>query len=342
MRGFSVLLTCCGNHISERIRNLKYNGEEVEVKVYACNCNENNLPIGCGLDGCFVVPSISSREYIECLLDICRRHSIDIIVPTVTLELDFMAAHRSDFEKHGIKVSISSPESLKISNNKLHLFEKYPSLMPSTMATTEFSDLLSFHTDLGGDKKICVKLQDHCGGNGFAILDDEKARDMTFFNRRNENRYVSFDEMDHIMKNLEKSILVQEYIEGYDYSVSVLADHGEVIHICGYYGFSMSFGAIENGEIKRNQKAYDIAEMICRELGLDGNACFDFRITFGGEVYLLEINPRVNASLPFVTEAGINMLYLRCKRLLGDYSDNSRPIKYGLKMRKYHESRYIL
>ena len=316
--------------------------EDVDVKVFACNCKENNLPLGCGLDGCFIVPPISSPEYVGYLLDICRENSIDIIIPTVTLELDFMAAHRSDFENHGIKVSISSPESLKISNNKLHLFEKYPSLMPATMATTKFFDLLSFHADLGGYKKICVKLQDHCGGNGFAIVDDDKARDMTFFNRRNENRYVSFDEMEHVMKNLDKPILVQEYIEGYDYSVSVLADHGKVIHICGYYGYAMSFGAIEQGEIKMNRSAYDIAESICNDLGLDGNACFDFRITPDGKVYLLEINPRVNASLPFVTEAGINMLFLRCKRLLGDYSDNSRPIKYGLKMRKYHESRYIL
>lgn len=342
MKGFSVLLTCCGNHISERIRNLKENEDGVDVKVYACNCNDKNLPYGCGAEDYFLVPPISSLEYIDCILDICNEYSIDVIIPTVTLELEFMAEHKDFFEAHGIKVSISSSESLKISNNKLHLYEKYQSLMPSTMATTEFSDLLSFHSDLGCDKKLCVKLQDHCGGNGFAIIDDEKARDMTFFNRRNENRYVSFDEMEHVMKNLDKPILVQEYIEGYDYSVSVLADHGNVIHICGYYGYAMSFGAIEQGEIKMNRSAYDIAELICNDLGLDGNACFDFRITPDGKVYLLEVNPRVNASLPFVTEAGINMLYLRCKRLLGDYSDNSSPIKYGLKMRKYHESRYIL
>lgn len=342
MKDFNVLLTCCGNHVSERIRNLKENEDGVKVKVFACNSNPGNLPYGCDIDGCFVVPPLSSPGYIPEIVRICKDNRIDIIIPTVTLELQFMADYKEDFEKYGIKVSISSPMSLKISNNKLHLQEKYPALMPPTVATTSFADLLSFDSDIRHDHRLCVKLQDHCGGNGFAILDDDKARDMTYFNKKYDSHYLSYDEMERIMRRLDKSIIVQEYIEGLDYSVSVLADHGEVIHICGYLGYAMEHGAIEYGEIKKNEVAYSIAKMICSEIGLDGNACFDFRITPNGDVYLLEINPRVNASLPFVTEAGINMLYLRCKRLLGDYSENTKDVQYGLKMKKYHESRYFV
>lgn len=342
MRDFNVLLTCCGNHISERIRNLKGNEDGIKVGVFACNCNEDNLPHGCDVDGCFVVPPLHSPDYVDTIIGICKQNAIDIIIPTVTLELEFMAKHKDKFEAQGIKVSISSLSSLKISNNKLYLYEDYSYLMPPTVATTSFRDLLSFHSSLDRSQRLCVKLQDHCGGNGFAIIDDEKARDMTLFNRKNENRYVSFSEMEEIMSHLDKSILVQEYIDGDDYSVSVLADNGEVTHICGYVGYAMSFGAIEYGEIRYNHKAYNIVKKICRDLRIDGNACFDFRITPDAEVFLLEINPRVNASLPFVAEAGINMLYLRCKRLLGDYSDNSTPVRYGLKMKKYHESRYFV
>ena len=63
-----------------------------------------------------------------------------------------------------------------------------------------------------------------------------------------------------------------------------------------------------------------------------------------GEVVLLEVNPRVNASLPFVWKAGVNMLYLRCKNLLGDYSDigQFQKIEFGLKMKKFYDSRYFL
>ncbi len=341
MRDFNVLFTCCGMHVSERIENLRNNEDGVNVKVFACNSNPDNLPYGLDVEGCFVVPPIHHPDYIDVIVGICKENDIDVIIPNVTLELQFMADHREDFERHGIKVSIASSEAIKISNNKLHLYERYSSLMPPTIATTSFHDLLSFDASIPNDHRLCVKLTDHCGGNGFAILDDEKARDMTMFNRYGENRYVSYDEMEEVMRNLDKSILVQEYIDGTDYSISALADNGEVKHMVGYIGHTMSFGAIEYGEIQNNYYAEVRVRDICRDLKLDGNVCFDFRIDKDCKVYLLEINPRVNASLPFVAKAGINMLYLRCKQLLGHSIDSSYPIKERLRMKKYHESKYF-
>lgn len=341
MRDFNVLLTCCGMHVSERIDNLRNNEDGVNVRVYACNSNPDNLPYGLDVEGCFVVPPIHHPDYITTVVEICKDNDIDIIIPNVTLELQFMADHKNDFEKHGIKVSIASSEAIKISNNKLHLYERYPSLMPHTIATTSFHDLLSFDASIPYPHRLCVKLTDHCGGNGFAVLDDDKARDLTLFNRYGENRYVSYDDMEHIMRNLDESILVQEYIDGKDYSISALADNGDVKCMVGYVGHIMSFGAIEYGEIENNYYAEVRVQDICRDLKIDGNVCFDFRIDNDGRVYLLEINPRVNASLPFVAQAGIDMQYLRCKQLLGYPIDAIRPIKEGLKMKKYHEAKYF-
>ncbi len=342
MRNFNVLLTCCGMHISERIANLRNNEDGAKVKVYACNCNADNLPYGLDVEGCFVVPPIHHPEYISRIIEICKGNDIDIIIPNVTLELQFMADHKEEFEKHGIKVSIASSEAIKISNNKLHLYERYPALMPPTIATTSFYDLLSFDASINRDHKLCVKFADHCGGNGFAILDDDKARDMSLFNKYGENRYVSYDEMEQIMRNIDEQILVSEYINGNDYSISALVDNGDVKHMVGYIGHVMQFGAIEYGEIQNNYYAEIIVKDICRDIKLDGNVCFDFRIADDGKVYLLEVNPRVNASLPFVAKAGINMIYLRCKQLLGYSVDDIYPIEQGLKMKKYHVSKYFI
>lgn len=341
MRKFKVLLTCCGMHVKERIENLRHNEDGVEVMVYACNCNADNLPWGLDVEGCFVVPPIHHPNYLYAIYDICKDNDIDIIIPNSTVELQLMADSKEYFENLGVKVSIASSEAIKISNNKLHLYDRYSSLMPSTIATTSFHDLLSFDASLTYDHRLCVKLIDHCGGNGFAIIDDEKSRDMTLFNKYGKNRYVSYDEMEQIMRSLDKSILVQEYIDGEDYSISALAINGNVKCMVGYVGHTVSFGAIEYGEIRSNAIAENMVHDICKDLSLDGNVCFDFRINPEGKVYLLEINPRVNASLPFVAQAGVNMLYLRCKQLLGYPIDDNYNIKEGLKMKKYHESKYF-
>lgn len=343
MKDFSVLLTCCGMHVSERIHDLKNNEDNVCVRVFACNSNIDNLPHGCDVEGLFVVPPITAPDYISTLIEICLDNKIDIIIPTVTLELQFMAEHRHEFEKHGIKVNISSPPSIRISNNKTFLYNFYRDLMPPSVVTNKFSELLNFSTLLEGSP-ICIKFPDHCGGNGFAVIDDDKAYDMSYYNKRGDHHYIGWDSVKRIFEKLDSPIIAQKKIDGIDYSVSALTVKGDVTHICGYYGFSMEHGAICHGKIAVNETAYEIVKRLCLELCLDGNVCFDFIVDKQGRVYLLEINPRVNASLPFVTKAGVNMLYLRCKNLLGDYTDIERnyAVKEGLQMKKYHESRYFI
>ena len=61
-----------------------------------------------------------------------------------------------------------------------------------------------------------------------------------------------------------------------------------------------------------------------------------------GKVVLLEINPRINASLPFVRHAGCNMVYLRCKQLLGYEIPSTYELNYGLKMKKFYDTRYYV
>ena len=134
----------------------------------------------------------------------------------------------------------------------------------------------------------------------------------------------------------------QKHLKGKDYSVCILADHGKVMYRCGYIGYEMDYGCVMLGEIRAHDGAYAIAEAVTEELGIDGNACFDFMIDEGGKAWLLEVNPRVSASLAFVAAAGLNLPYLRCKQLLGDdIGKFDINVKYGMMMRKYYECEYV-
>lgn len=340
MRDFNVLLTCSGMYAKSYADLLHNNNEGVNVKVYACNMDETKLPPEGCTDGNFVAPMVCDKEYIPFLLNLCEKYNIDIIIPTVTFELGFMAERAKEFERHGIKIAISTPEAIAVANDKIRLYNRFSHLMPYTLSTIDFSEALSFQKRLPQGSKMCCKLRDHAGGNGFAIIDDKKAIDPTLFNRYATDRYISMRDLQGIMENEQCQILLQEYKKGFDYSVCVLSNFGIVSHMVGVAGRVMSYGAIMDGEIMHNSIAYKIADNICRLLNIDGNACFDFRVDKNGKPTLLEINPRVSASLQFVNAAGINLLYLRCKNLLGDFSDLKKayPIKYGLQMRKYYET----
>ena len=112
MRDFNVLFTCCSRLIHEQIESLRDNEDCANVKVYATNCNEDNLPLRSFVDGAYVVPPISDDAYLYSILKICEQKNIDIIIPTVTLELDFMAKHRKFFENKGIDREMKNEQNL--------------------------------------------------------------------------------------------------------------------------------------------------------------------------------------------------------------------------------------
>ena len=72
-----------------------------------------------------------------------------------------------------------------------------------------------------------------------------------------------------------------------------------------------------------------------RLLELDGQADFDFRYDKDGNPILMEVNPRIAATMKIFKEGGMNLVYLRIKQLLGEELPKI-DVKYGVKLvRRY-------
>lgn len=338
----NVLITGCNNHLRGIERCLHQNYESEEVRTIGTDCNPNHL-LGTGCSQTFVVPRSENEAYIPKMLEICQREKVDVIMPFVTTELHIMAANAGRFAEIGTKVSVSSPESLLVANNKVAMYERFSEYMPYQRLVSGAVDVDNFAKDIGYPKtSFCCKLPESCGGNGFSVVDEMLGKDIRYRNKCGIPGFITLDMMEELAENYAGNIILSEYIDGNDYSVCVLADHGKVSHICGYIGYEMDYGCVLLGEIQRNDTAYQIAEDVCQKLEIDGNACFDFMLGKDGRVTLLEVNPRLSASLAFVAAAGLNLPYLRCKQLLGhDISKYDIAVNYGLKMRKYYECEYM-
>lgn len=338
----TVLITGCNNHFQGLEKCLHRNYEGEKVRTIGTDCNPNHL-LGIGCSQSFAVPRSDDAAYIPTMLDICKSEKVDVIMPFVTTELHIMAANAKKFEEIGTKVSVSSPESLKVANNKIAMYERFWSLMPYQRTVRGSAGVDDFAKKIGyPNTRFCCKLPESCGGNGFSVVDEKLGRDIRFRNKCGVAGYITLDMLKELADHYGGEIILSEYIDGNDYSVCVLADHGKVTHICGYIGYEMDYGCVMLGEILKNDTAYSVAEEVCQSLGIDGNACFDFMLGKDGRVALLEVNPRLSASLAFVEAAGLNLPYLRCKQLLGhDISKYDISVKYGLKMRKYYECEYV-
>ena len=365
MQPITVMITGCSKHSKEIVDCLKQNKDGREVKIVAVNVDPNKL-LRHGTDYQYIAPPITDPGYIPFLKKVCEETHTDIIIPYITAELELMAEHKEEFERMGVKVSVASKESLVILNNKEKFGEKFGWYMPGQCVTDDVHTAkVVCEAHKNKKMKLCCKISGKCGGTGFCIVDNEKAYDITLFNRCGVNRYISDQDLYKIIE-VGNRVILQEYVEGIDYSLCVLADHGNVLAMAGYAGFDMEFGAVVNGQIITNEKAFEIVRTIVKELEVDGNACVDFilkgvtgetlknmtvesgmRAMQTAPVKLLECNPRINASIGFCWHAGANLVYLRCKQLLGeltteDILTSNLGLREGMRMQKYYESEYYI
>ena len=341
MKEIKILITGCGSHSKTLVRCLKDNVEHRPVSVIGINNSEANI-LRSEVDKFILAPGIHDPEYTDWLLDLCIRENVDVLLPYITAELPIAAQYREKLESKGIRVSVASADAIAVANDKMEMAKRFHDIMPRQTVVVSSNEVMRYAKSIGyyTGTSLCCKLSGKCGGTGFAILDEKKYLDISLFNRAGFNRYISIDQLCEIVDKVNVSIILQEYVSGTDYSVCVLADHGKVKLMCGLAGYQMEFGAVVCGEIVKNDAAYRIAERVVREIGLDGNACFDFIIQQDGKPVLLECNPRISASVPFIAKAGADFVYLRCKQLLGEPFETNVDFQYGLKMAKYYECFY--
>ena len=339
-----VLITGNSMHLFDLILALRNNYDGEKIRVVVINCDENEL-LRDEVDARYVVPRITEPDYLPTVLRICEEENVNVIFPRITAELPIMAENKSYFEDRGIKVSVSSPEVIKMVNDKVALAKVFPEYMPKQTLVHNALDCVAFATSVGyPNKRICCKLTGKCGGVGFCVIDEVIGRDMTLSNKFGMNRFITLGMLAELVETTNETVILQEYEEGTDCSICGLADNGVLLHALGFEAFVMEHGSAMAARISMNESAIAITRKVVETTGIDGNFCCDFILKDDGSAVLLEVNPRLSATLPFIAEAGMNLPYMRVMQLLGkDVSgDANIHINYDLKMHKRYEAEYFV
>ena len=82
----------------------------------------NSHPLAAAMvaaDASHVAPPLSSGEYVDFLLDVCRREEIGLLVPLFDLELPLLAAATDRFVAAGVVAAVSSPDVVATCRDKL-------------------------------------------------------------------------------------------------------------------------------------------------------------------------------------------------------------------------------
>lgn len=290
------------------------------------------------------VPPATDKDYIDIVLDICRKEKVDIFIPGISAELPKIAERMDEFKELGVIVSISNQESIKIANNKLHTYQELEKVgipVPKYYPVSSVEDFIEGCRHMGyPEKPVCLKIVEESGSRGVRIIDANKSRYEIYAHQKPNSFYTSYDDMLSILKSASHldQMMLLEVMHGPEYTVDLLADKGKVLYIGGRENVESLMSIAQESVVKYDAHAYDVATRIVAHLKMDGNVGFDFMRNEAGEAVLMDINPRTTATLSVFAAAGMNLPYLRLKQLLGEELPEIN-LAYGTRVkRRYHET----
>ncbi len=342
MRDITVLLSAAGSPtMPGQIKCFRNNGER-NIRIVGVDMIEDPT-IGMMADAYYQVPVATDPSYVDRILGICEKESVDIYFPNISAEIGPVAARIDEFNAIGTIISTADEETVNVLNNKLKVYEylKENSIeVPRFYPVRTVEDFEKGCVEMGyPEKAVCLKLTENSGSRGVRIIDSTKNRYQIFAHEKPNSFFTSYEDMLSILKSAEKldEMMLVEYMPGNEYTVDLLADKGETLYIAGKENEISLMSIAQRSVVTKIDSAYETCESIAKLFGYTGCIGFDFMKNAEGKPVLMDINPRLTATVSVLAAAGINLPYLRVKQLLGEEMPECK-VNYGtLLVRRYGE-----
>lgn len=249
------------------------------------------------------------ERYLAWCLDFCRLHQVDIFVPGKEASL-ISSAHQAFLEIGTRVLSVATTANLDLLHDKARFYENVdlPVAPPPDFRVIQNIDQFNVaYAKLRAlYPKLCVKPSVSVYGLGFSVLDEERNCAQILLDgsqyhigledlRRGLAQQMSF-----------RTMLLMEYLEGHEYSVDCVADHGRLL--CAV-ARKKPLAAGHGQTIVIHAGIEAAATKLAADYALNGVFNVQFRET-GGQLRLLEINPRMSGGIGMACLAGPNLPYL--------------------------------
>ena len=275
-------------------------------------------------DKYYIVPRMSAPEYLDIILDICKKEQITGVLSLIDPELSLLAKNRNRFEQIGVTVIGSSYELCEMSLDKNRMFQWLTTHKYN--CARSYIDKEKFFADVEkGEIAYPVFVKPIKGSASISI---SKVYDR-------DTVEVLFDHEDGLM--------IQEFLDGQEIGADVYVDmlSGEVVSIFTKKKLKMRAGETDKAVSFQDEKLFDLIKKFAKEAGYRGQIDIDI-FDINGEYYISEVNPRFGGGYPHAYESGANHMKLITNNLngiancteIGNYKNNVYMMKYNEIMSK--------
>lgn len=296
----SVLFTCIGRRVS-LANSFKAAAEKLKTRIYICGADMNNLSSAMQIcDKKFIVKSTSHPDYIKEILSIVKKNKIDLIVPTVDLDLKAFALNKDKFAKLGCLVLISSVEVIDICQDKRKTYKyltKNGFDTPLTLSPSAAKKMKKFNWP------CFLKPWDGYASRGTAVVANR--RELLFYSKKIPN------------------CIVQRFIKGVEYTCDVYVDFNmKVKCVVPRIRLEVRSGEVSKSRVDKNIEIMKQAAELVEHLGAGpGVITLQLIVAEDGKYKFIEINPRFGGGAPLSIKAGADFPLWILQHLLSKKSN---------------------
>ena len=268
----------------------------------------------------YIVPKMTAPEYLDVVLDICKKEEITGVLSLIDPELSLLAENREKFEAVGTTVIGSSYELCEMSLDKFQMYNWLET--HGYKCAKSYIDKGAFFSDIEAGLityPVFVK-----PARGSASISISKVYDW-------ETVELLFDH--------EEGLMIQEFLDGQEIGADVYIDmvSHEVVSIFTKKKLKMRAGETDKAVSFKDEKLFALIERFVKDAGYNGQIDIDI-FDINGEYYISEVNPRFGGGYPHAFESGADHMKLIVNNLKGKANDCViGQYEKGTYMMKYNE-----
>lgn len=341
----NVLLTGAGAPGAAGIIKCFRNSGGEKIRIIGSDVNGNAYGKAM-VDSFYVVPHAEAPQFVDKILEICRREQVDVVVPIVTRELPVFAANKALFHENNVRVSVMSSDLLNLVNNKYTLLEHLKDngiRTPDYILCESIDQVENACSQLNFPREqICFKPTVSNGSRGFRILSNSLEQEVDLlFNSKPTSAYLTYPKMmDLLAYRPFPPLLFMEYLPGVEWTVDCLVSRGEAVYCIPRRRDKMNGGISVEATLVQDADIIALASEICAVFGVDGNIGMQFKGDKHGKPQLLEINPRLQGTTVICAAANVNLPYFGVLSALGKPIPNV-DVNWNISMSRYWEEIYF-
>ena len=304
MTEYNILILSAGRRV-ELVQSFQKAAKRLNLKsnVVAGDCSET-APAIYFADRKAILPRIDEVNYIDEIINVCKREGIRLVIPTIDTDLLLLSEERERIESEsGAVVLISSTEVISICRDKINtqkFLEENGFKIPKMYSEEELDS---------GELEFPLFIKPKSGSSSINTFKVNNIEELATY------------------RSLIKEPIVQDFMEGKEFTVDVFLDFdGNLITVVPRLRMATRSGEISKGKIVKDEEIIEDIKRLVEVLKPIGHITVQLMKTNKGIEYI-EINPRFGGGAPMSIQSGADSCENLYRLLMGEnleYNENYR------------------